>query len=82
MKFLPHLLQYCIDYGKKGIFNFNSDIIIIIIIRHLWDGNVIKGRLISEIDCHTEVFQYVTPSLKPLNDRDHCVLRYGGCGES
>jgi hypothetical protein len=43
--------------------------------RFLWDGHIVKGRLIKSIDFNTEIFQYVTPSMNPLSNRDHCVLR-------
>ncbi len=32
-------------------------------------------KLVTTIDNQTEVFQYVTPSVSPFTERDHCVLR-------
>ena len=43
--------------------------------RHVWNGEVQKARQVASIDYQTEVYQYVTPSMPPLTDRDHCVLR-------
>ncbi len=43
--------------------------------RHVWDGQVVNSRLLSQIDYRTEVYQYVTESMEPFTDRDHCVLR-------
>lgn len=43
--------------------------------KHLWDGRIVKGRQVAQLDPHTEVFQYVTSSVPPLTHRDHCVLR-------
>ena len=44
--------------------------------RHLWDGDLIKCRVVSRIDENTEVFQYVTQAPPPLANRDVCILRY------
>ncbi|XP_019850855.1 PREDICTED: rho GTPase-activating protein 7-like isoform X2 [Amphimedon queenslandica] len=43
--------------------------------RFLWDGSVLKGRRVSKLDENTEIFQYVTSSMAPLSDRDHCIMR-------
>ena len=51
------------------------DLFFILFYRFLWDGCVLKGRKISTLDDSTEIFQYVTSSMTPLSDRDHCILR-------
>ena len=43
--------------------------------RHIWDGVVTQSRVVSQIDQQTEVYQYVTTSLPPLTNRDHCIYR-------
>ena len=43
--------------------------------RHIWDGAVTQSRVVSQIDQQTEVYQYVTTSLPPLTNRDHCIYR-------
>ncbi len=43
--------------------------------RYLWDGKMTGCKLITKIDKQTEVFQYISPSIPPLTERDHCLLR-------
>ena len=42
----------------------------------IWDGKSQDLKVVAKLDPCTEVVQYVTKSVSPLTDRDHCVLRY------
>ena len=41
----------------------------------MWDKNVVSSRKVATIDHQTEIFQYVTRSMPPHCNRDHCLLR-------
>ncbi|KAK2584576.1 hypothetical protein KPH14_006942 [Odynerus spinipes] len=43
--------------------------------RHIWDPQLLKSRLVTELDKNVEVFQYATGNMSPLPARDYCVLR-------
>lgn len=43
--------------------------------RHIWDESFIKWRVITRLDKHSEIFQYVCSSMPPKPPRDYCILR-------
>ncbi|KAI4501331.1 hypothetical protein M0802_003704 [Mischocyttarus mexicanus] len=43
--------------------------------RHIWDQQLLKYRLVTELDNNVEVFQYAIGNMSPLPARDYCVLR-------
>ncbi|XP_061090852.1 stAR-related lipid transfer protein 13-like isoform X2 [Conger conger] len=43
--------------------------------RHLWDDDLLHGRVIEALESNTEVFHYVTDSMAPHPRRDFVVLR-------
>ncbi|XP_006632828.2 stAR-related lipid transfer protein 8 isoform X2 [Lepisosteus oculatus] len=43
--------------------------------RHLWDDDLLHGRVIEALDKNTEIFHYVTDSMAPHPRRDFLVLR-------
>uniref|UniRef100_A0A8D0BA42 StAR related lipid transfer domain containing 8 n=1 Tax=Salvator merianae TaxID=96440 RepID=A0A8D0BA42_SALMN len=54
--------------------------------RHLWDEDLLQGKVIEALDKSTEVYHYVTDSMGPHPRRDFVVLRKwhtdlprGGC---
>ncbi|XP_067113012.1 stAR-related lipid transfer protein 8 isoform X2 [Osmerus mordax] len=48
--------------------------------RHLWDDDLLHGRVVEELGDDTEVYHYVTDSMAPLPRRDFVVLRRWCCG--
>ncbi|XP_060611973.2 stAR-related lipid transfer protein 8 isoform X3 [Anolis sagrei] len=54
--------------------------------RHLWDEDLLQGKVVEALDKNTEVYHYVTDSMAPHPRRDFVVLRKwrtdlprGGC---
>ncbi|KAK6473788.1 stAR-related lipid transfer protein 13-like [Huso huso] len=43
--------------------------------RHLWDDDLLHGRVIEALDKNTEIYHYVTDSMAPHPRRDFIVLR-------
>lgn len=43
--------------------------------RHLWDEDLLQGKVIEALDKNTEVYHYVTDSMGPHPRRDFVVLR-------
>lgn len=43
--------------------------------RHLWDEDLLQGKVIEALDKDTEVYHYVTDSMAPHPRRDFVVLR-------
>ncbi|XP_023224842.1 rho GTPase-activating protein 7-like isoform X2 [Centruroides sculpturatus] len=43
--------------------------------RQVWDESFIKWRVITRLDKHSEIFQYVCRSMPPHPPRDYCILR-------
>ncbi|CAL4130388.1 unnamed protein product, partial [Meganyctiphanes norvegica] len=43
--------------------------------RHLWDESLIKWHVVTRLDKHAEVFQYMCNSMPPRPPVDYCVLR-------
>lgn len=44
-------------------------------LRILWDRKMSATKVVTKINDQTEIFQYLTPSVPPLTERDHCLLR-------
>uniref|UniRef100_A0A8B9GSP7 StAR-related lipid transfer (START) domain containing 13a n=1 Tax=Astyanax mexicanus TaxID=7994 RepID=A0A8B9GSP7_ASTMX len=43
--------------------------------RHLWDSNLLQGKVLETLDKQTEVYQYAINSMAPHPSRDFVVLR-------
>uniref|UniRef100_A0A8D0G369 START domain-containing protein n=1 Tax=Sphenodon punctatus TaxID=8508 RepID=A0A8D0G369_SPHPU len=43
--------------------------------RHLWDEDLLQGKVIEALDKNTEVYHYITDSMAPHPRRDFVVLR-------
>lgn len=43
--------------------------------RHLWDEDLLQGKVIEALDENMEVYHYVTDSMAPHPRRDFVVLR-------
>ncbi|XP_062869622.1 stAR-related lipid transfer protein 13 isoform X2 [Trichomycterus rosablanca] len=43
--------------------------------RHLWDTDLLQGKVLETLDKHAEVYQYAVGSLSPHPSRDFVVLR-------
>ncbi|KAM4662681.1 LOW QUALITY PROTEIN: stAR-related lipid transfer protein 8 [Discoglossus pictus] len=54
--------------------------------RHLWDDDLLQGKVVETLEPNTEIFQYVTDSMAPHPQRQFLVIRKwrtdlprGGC---
>lgn len=43
--------------------------------RHLWDSDLIQGKVVEKLDQHTDVFQCQLHAMAPLPSREVCLLR-------